>query len=257
MCTYKWYFLEVLFLSFAKTHAFVLYSWQKHAKRQEMCWAVWNAKLRKYNGGRDKTTHVTHIAHQKRGNEQFAHFLNKKTVIKHTKKQDFRFFWANIFWANRSFPHLSWATWANCSRLIICLERPELFAHGCLFPLSDLSESLTVTHLSWAIWASRSQSLIWFEQNEQLSEWAMSKWANSLPCKRAMGEICSFSQVNRSFTHKKTSESLEKPMSEFPTLNILDWSCDLHSAHHYYVQGGLTCTLNDPCVLFVFSDPCP
>ena len=34
-----------------------------------------------------------HIAHQKRGNELIAHFLNiKKTYIKHTKKSDFRFF---------------------------------------------------------------------------------------------------------------------------------------------------------------------
>ena len=39
----------------------------------------------------------THIAHQKRGIEQLAHFLNKKAVYKTYKKQDFRFFLANIF----------------------------------------------------------------------------------------------------------------------------------------------------------------
>ncbi len=74
-----------------------------------------------------------------------------------------------IFLANCSFAHLSWVTWANCSWSLICHERPEQFAHGHSFVLSDLSDSLTVAHLSWAIWANRSQSLIWFEQNERLS----------------------------------------------------------------------------------------
>ena len=72
-------------------------------------------------------------------------------------------------------------TWANCSRSLICLERPERFAHGRSFPLSDLSDSLTVAHFSWAIWANRSQSLIWFEQNEQMSKWANERWATSQP----------------------------------------------------------------------------
>ena len=67
---------------------------------------------------------------------------------------------------------------ANRSRSLIWHERPERFAHRSKFVLSNLSDSLTVAHLSWAIWANRSQSLIWFEQ---ISEWAMSKWANSQP----------------------------------------------------------------------------
>ena len=32
--------------------------------------------------------------------------------------------------------HLSWATWAICSWLLICLERPERFAHSHSFVLS-------------------------------------------------------------------------------------------------------------------------
>ena len=82
-------------------------------------------------------------------------------------------FVAKVFWANRSITHLFWATWANRSRSFICLEWPEGFAHGCSFPLSDLSD--------------RSLSLICLEQSEQidhsrsfdLSE--MSEWANSQP----------------------------------------------------------------------------
>ena len=50
--------------------------------------------------------------------------------------------------------HLSWATWAICSRLLICLERPERFAHSRLIVLSNLSKSLTVAHLIWGKWAN-------------------------------------------------------------------------------------------------------
>ena len=64
-----------------------------------------------------------HIAHQKRGNRSFAHFL--------------------------------WATWANCSRSLIRHAQPERFAHGCSFVLSNLSESLTVAHVIWAKWANK------------------------------------------------------------------------------------------------------
>ena len=72
-------------------------------------------------------------------------------------------------------------TWVNRSWSLICLERPDQFAHGRSFPLSD---SLKVAHLSWAIWTNCSQSLIWFERNERnewMSKWAMSEWANSQP----------------------------------------------------------------------------
>ena len=54
-------------------------------------------------------------------------------------------------WGIPSFAHLSWATWANRSWLLICHERPEWFAQGCSFVLSDLSESLTVAQLIWVI----------------------------------------------------------------------------------------------------------
>ena len=85
-----------------------------------------------------------------------------------------------------SFDHFLWATWANPSWSLICLERPKRFAHSRSFPLRDLSnsrcsfflshlsESLTVVHLIWAKWA-----------NEQMSEWAMSKFPALLSC----GEI--------------------------------------------------------------------
>ena len=115
-----------------------------------------------------------------------------KTPIQTYQKKFFDFFSQN-FWVNRSFiishlsksllvAHLSWATWAICSWSLICLDRPERFAHRCSFVLSNLSESLLVAHLSWGeIWAKRSQSLIWFERNEHMSDWAMSIWANSQP----------------------------------------------------------------------------
>ena len=100
--------------------------------------------------------------------ERIAHFFKQKTYIKHTKK--FHIFLTKIFWANRSFAHLSWVTWANCS-----------------FVMSHLRELLMVAHLSWATWAIRSQLLIFLEQSESeliacsrsfdLSE--MSKWAMS------------------------------------------------------------------------------
>ena len=77
---------------------------------------------------------------------------------------------AKIFWANCSFAHFLWVTWANCSRSLICLERLEQFTHGRSFPLSNLSDSLTVAHLSRAMWVNCSLLLIWFEGNERMSE---------------------------------------------------------------------------------------
>ena len=90
----------------------------------------------------------------------------KTTYKKHTIKFDF----SQIFWANRSFAHLSWATWVNPSRSLICHEWPEQFAHSCSFDMSDQSDSLTVAHLSWVIWVNLSQSLVWFEWSERMSE---------------------------------------------------------------------------------------
>ena len=60
--------------------------------------------------------------------------------------------------------HLSWVTWVIHSRLLICLERPEHFAHSHSFVLSDLSKSLTVPQLIWAKWANEGMSY------EQMSE---------------------------------------------------------------------------------------
>ena len=86
---------------------------------------------------------------------------------------------------NKTFAHLSWVTWANCSHLLICHERPERFAHSRSFVLSDpansshwyisLEQFEQMSNMSkWAIWAN--------EQFEQMSKWAKSKWANSQPC---------------------------------------------------------------------------
>ena len=60
--------------------------------------------------------------------------------------------------------------------MLISSERLERIAQDRSFPLSNLSDSLTVAHLSWAIWANRSQSLIWFERNEQMSDEQMSEF---------------------------------------------------------------------------------
>ena len=179
---------------------------------------------------------------------------------------------------NCSFAHFLWATWANRSFVLSDLGDTLRVAHffwstwaNRSFVLSDLSDTLTVAHFLWSTWAIRSRSLICLERSEQvahsrsfdlskMSNWANERWANErIPCpaKEQWERFALFHKWIALSLTKKTSESLEKPMSEFPTLNILDWSSDLHSAHHYYVQGGLTCTLNDPCVLFVFSDPCP
>ena len=61
---------------------------------------------------------------------------------------------------------------------LISSEQPEQIAHGRSFPLSDMSNSLTVAHLSWSILANRSQLLIWFELNEWMSKWTNERWVN-------------------------------------------------------------------------------
>ena len=90
----------------------------------------------------------------------------------------------------RSFSHFLCATWAirsDCSRQ---MSNHERFAHARSFPLSDLSDLLTVAHLSWG---DLSESLtvahlIWAKwvnermSNEGMSKWALSEWANSQPC---------------------------------------------------------------------------
>ena len=132
-------------------------------------------------------------------------FLNTKSYIKHSKKLDFRFFYQKCLseLLIRSFimsdlsesltvAHLSWATWAICSRLLICLEQPEHSLTVAHFPWAiwanrsqsfmwfewneQMNDSLTVAHFCWAIWANRSQSLIWFERKERMSDEQMSEF---------------------------------------------------------------------------------
>ena len=75
-----------------------------------------------------------------------------------------------MFWANRSFAHFLWAKWT-------------IHSHRS-FPLSNLSESLTIAHFLWATWAIRSRLLICLEQSEQIAHSGsfylseMSEWAN-------------------------------------------------------------------------------
>ena len=69
--------------------------------------------------------------------------------------------------------HLSWATWSIQSQSLISSERPERFAHGHSFVLSDLRESLSVAHLILAKWV-----------NEQMSDERMSEFPALLPNKK-------------------------------------------------------------------------
>ena len=121
---------------------------------------------------------------------EFTHLISKRIARFCPKISE----WANKSkkWAIHLLAHFLWASWAIRSWSLICLGQPERFAHGRSFPLSNLSNLLTVAHLSWAIWANRSQPLIWLEQNERMSKWALSEWANSQPCKIAI-----FSYISR------------------------------------------------------------
>ena len=100
----------------------------------------------------------------------------------HTKNAPKNTILVKVFWANCSFTHFSWATWANCSWLLIFGEQPERFAH--------------MAHFWWATWAMRSHRSLkkreWancsclFYYKKRLKNtilvkvfWAMSKWANS------------------------------------------------------------------------------
>ena len=70
---------------------------------------------------------------------------------------------------------------SNSLTVAICHEQPEQFTHGRSFVMRDLSNSLTVAHLSSVIWANCTQLLIKISNFEQMSKWAMSRWANSKP----------------------------------------------------------------------------
>ena len=111
--------------------------------------------------------------------ESLIFFKNFQKLLKNRNK---KYNFCQIFWANRSFYVSERANerfaqkneWFAHS--LIYHERPEGIAHGHIFDMSNLSDSLTVAHLSWSIWANRSRSLISSEQFER-----MSKWANSQP----------------------------------------------------------------------------
>ena len=151
--------------------------WAIRSKKRfaHFLWAMWvNHSWSLIFGERpERFAHIAHFwwatwaihSHRSPKNREWAicSFFNKKTYIKHIKKQDFRFFSQNFF---------------------ISSERPERITHGHLFVLSDLSDLLMVAYFLWATWAICSRSLICLERSEwiphsrsfDLSE--MSEWAN-------------------------------------------------------------------------------
>ena len=95
-------------------------------------------------------------------------------------------------WAIHSFAQKN--EWFTHS--LISSEQPERIAHGPSFVLSDLNNSLRVAHFLWATWAIRSFDL------SEMSQWAMSKLANSQPCALlfSFGKSCywqCYSCINR------------------------------------------------------------
>ena len=157
---------------FAHGRSFLVSDLSESLKVAHFWWVTWTIRSHRSFLLSDLNDPLTSLT-KNEGMSKSLIFLNKKTYIKHNKILDFL---AKCFWANRSFTHLSWVTWANCSWSLICHERHEGFAHSRSFVLSNLSDSLTVAHLSWVIWANHSQPLIWFERNEWLSKWAMSEF---------------------------------------------------------------------------------
>ena len=119
----------------------------------------------------ERPERFTDIAHQKRGNERFAHLFNKKLYIKHTKKQDFRFFYQNFF--------------ERIAHSLISSERHEPIAHCCSIVFSNLSDSLTIAHFLWATWAICWRLLIFLERSERVTHSPsfdlskMSEWVTS------------------------------------------------------------------------------
>ena len=125
----------------------------------------------------ERSERFAHIAHKKWGNEQIAHFLQKKRILnilnnnvldvfsqKFLRESLIRSFIMSNLSESLTVAHLSWVTWAICSRWLIFLERAERFAHSRSFVLSNLSESLTVAHLIWAKWANEQMSDEWMSE---------------------------------------------------------------------------------------------
>ena len=102
----------------------------------------------------------------------FFFTYNKKLLKTYKNMILFKFFWGKCSFivseraicpknrAIHSLAFLSWGTWANRSGSLFCHERPERFAHGRSFVMSDLRDLLTVAHLFWAIWGNHSPSPI-------------------------------------------------------------------------------------------------
>ena len=84
---------------------------------------------------------------------------------------------ARFLWVKERMSNSLKKKWFAIS--LIYPEQPEQITNSCSFVMNNLSNLLTVTHLSWLIRENRSQWLIWSEHSEQMSEWAMSKWANA------------------------------------------------------------------------------
>ena len=99
------------------------------------------------------------------------------------------------------------------------------------FLVCDVSESLRSFIKKWAMWANRSGCSSKMSNHERFAQVAHQKWATmreslrSLTKNERMRESLVFWE-NPSFAHflQKTSDSLRKPLSEFPAL---DWSLDL------------------------------
>ena len=91
-----------------------------------------------------------------------------------------------------------------------------------------------VAHQKWAMWANRSEEM---SNRERIAQVAHQKWANEWIARF-------FERIAHSLNFRqKTSDSLGKPMSEYPTM-LLSWPS--------YAGGGLggtstchTCTFTD------------
>ena len=89
-------------------------------------------------------------------------------------------------WANERFAQKN----KQFARSLIFGERPERFAHGHSFLVSDLMESLLVAHFWWATWAicshrlflvsNLSNLLTSFIKNERMSNWLNNFWLKNL-----------------------------------------------------------------------------
>ena len=109
-------------------------------------------------------------------------------------------------------------------------KKNEKFAYSLIF--GERCERIAqVSHQKWAMWANRSG------RSPKMSEWANR----------------SFFWENRSFAHflQNTSDSLRKPMSEFPALQNIGIQGDKRPTHYTIkrcvsseIRGGHTTLLN-------------